>query len=58
MMDPLSYFLVKPVFCDRIKSCGMCYPVYGMTTLAANQKRVAHVVTAADLPLSEWSDAT
>ena len=31
MVDPLSYFLFKPVLHDWCnKDCGMCYPVCGM----------------------------
>ena len=31
MVDPLSYFLLKPVLHDWFnKGSGMCYPVYGM----------------------------
>ena len=31
MVDPLSYFLLQPVFHDWFnKGCGMCYPVCGI----------------------------
>ena len=31
MVDPLSYFLFRPLLHDWcIKGCGMCYPVCGM----------------------------
>ena len=39
MVDPLSYISFQPVLHNWYnKGHGMCYPVYGMVSLAANQK--------------------
>ena len=49
-VDPLSYILFQPLLHHRCKSYGMCYPVWDgayKKSLAANKKKIAHIVTAA-----------
>ena len=59
-VDPLSYFLFQPVLHDWCnKSCGMCYPVYGMVhikePLLLLRKSSPCGGSRFYLSLSEWS---